>query len=271
MLTGGRRRRMALSLIFRRPGGRKTMSTQLIYQAVARALERATAGRSAESQLLDIGAGRGELITLLGEWMRIKARACDFHAERFALKDVEIQQINLNLERLPYAEQSFDIVTCSEVIEHLENYRDLLRQVHRILKPGGLFVITTPNVLNLKSRIRYFFTGFASLFGPLPVKNLNLASTGGHITPIPYFYLAHALLDADFAAIELSSDKAQKTSRAALILFAPLLWLGWKRFKSREAHAFKTLDVINSPYVEKHNSTLLLLGRTVICLAKKAT
>jgi SAM-dependent methyltransferase len=246
------------------------MSTQPIYQAVARALEQATSSRSGEWQLLDIGAGRGELITLLGERMCIKAKACDYHVERFEPKDVEIRQINLNLERLPYAEQSFDIVTCSEVIEHLENFRDLLRQVHRTLKPGGLFVLTTPNVLNLKSRIRYFFTGFASLFGPLPVKNRNLASTGGHITPIPYFYLAHALLDVGFSGIELSTDKAQKTSRAVLILFAPLLWLGWKRFKSREANIFKTLHVINSPYVEKHNSTLLLLGRTVICLAKKA-
>jgi cyclopropane fatty-acyl-phospholipid synthase-like methyltransferase len=57
------------------------------------------------------------------------------------------------------------------VIEHLGNYRDLFRQVHRILKPGGLFVLTTANVLNLKSRLRPVLTGFASLFGPLPVKN----------------------------------------------------------------------------------------------------
>jgi hypothetical protein len=98
---------------------------------------------------------------------------------------------------------------------------------------------------------------------------LNLASTGGHITPIPYFYLAHALLDADFTGIELSTDKAQKTSRAASILFAPLLWLGWKRFVFRESRAYKTLDAINSPYVEQHNSALLLLGRTVICLSTK--
>ena len=246
------------------------MSTQPIYQGIARALKQATAARSGALQLLDIGAGRGELITLLGATMPIEAQACDYHVERFALKDVEIRQINLNLESLPYQERSFDIVTCSEVIEHLENYRALFRQVHRILKPGGLFVVTTPNVLNLKSRLRYFLTGFASLFGPLPVKNANLASTGGHITPIPYFYLAHALLDADFTGIELSIDKAQKTSRAALIFFAPILWLGWRRFLAREAHAFKTLDPVNTPYVEQHNGVLLLLGRTVICLSRKA-
>lgn len=233
-------------------------------------LRDASGSRPGVRQLLDIGAGRGELITLLQRTLSIKARACDFHVERFSLADVEIQQINLNQERLPYADASFDIVTCSEVVEHLENYRDLFRQVNRVLKPGGLFIVTTPNVLNLKSRMRYFCTGFASLFGPLPVKNQNLASTGGHITPIAYFYLAHALLDADFSGIKLSTDKLQKTSRVAQIVFAPLLWLGWKRFLARETKVLKTIDQVNRPYVEQHNSSVMLLGRTVICLSSKA-
>ena len=140
-------------------------------------LQDATGSSPGVMTLLDIGAGRGELITLLRRTLSVKASACDYHVERFALPDVEIRQLNLNQERLPYADASFDIVTCSEVVEHLENYRDLFRQVNRILKPGGVFVVTTPNVLNLKSRMRYFFTGFASLFGPLPVKNQNFASS----------------------------------------------------------------------------------------------
>jgi 2-polyprenyl-3-methyl-5-hydroxy-6-metoxy-1,4-benzoquinol methylase len=155
------------------------MSTQPIHQAVARALLKATASRSGELQLLDIGAGRGELITLLGERMKIKARVCDYHVERFALKDVETRQINLNLERLPYAESSFDVVTCSEVIEHLENYRELFRQVYRILKPGGLLVVTTPNVLNLKSRIRFFFHRLCELVRSAACEEFESGLDGG--------------------------------------------------------------------------------------------
>ena len=245
------------------------MSTNRIYDAVANAVRKATAGRSGRLEVLDIGAGRGELITLLGETMRIHARACDYHVDRFALKNVEITSVDLNCQSLPYQDQSFDVVCCSEVIEHLENYRALFRQVSKVLKPGGIFVVTTPNVVNLKSRIRYLFTGFASLFGPLPVKNLNRASTGGHITPVPYFYLAHALLDADFVGIEVSTDKLQTTSRILLVVLAPFLWLGWKRFIKLESERYKTLNAVNAPYIREYHSTVLMLGRTVVCASRR--
>ena len=245
------------------------MSTALIYRAVAKALSGVSSGSTGELELLDIGAGRGELITLLGTTMRIHARACDYHIDRFALSSVEITRVDLNRQPLPYADQSFDVVCCSEVVEHLENYRALIRQVYKTLKPGGIFIVTTPNVLNLKSRVRYLFTGFASLFGPLPVKNANRASTGGHLTPIPYFYLAHALLDEDFVDIELSTDKYQTTSKILLAFLAPFLWLGWKRFMSLESRRYATVDDVNKPYVLKHNSRLVLLGRTVVCSARR--
>lgn len=130
--------------------------------------------------------------------MPLISSACDFHVERFAVEWVPCKQVNLNLESLPYPDAEFDLVTFSEVIEHVENYRALLREAFRVTTSGGVLVLTTPNVLNVNSRVRYLVSGFANLFGPLPVRNDKLYSTGGHITPIPYFYLAHALLDAGF-------------------------------------------------------------------------
>ena len=48
-----------------------------------------------------------------------------------------------------YKDKSFDVVTATEVIEHLENPRLFLRDINRVLKPGGLCVLSTPNILNL--------------------------------------------------------------------------------------------------------------------------
>ncbi len=199
----------------------------------------------------------------------MQAEACDYHIERFALKDVSIVQLDLNIHPLPYPDASFDLVTCSEVLEHVENYRAVLREIRRVLKPGGLMVVTTPNVLNMKSRLRYLVCGFVNLFGPLPVKNQDRFATSGHITPIPYFYLAHAMLDCDFRELQLDTDKLQGSSLALSILFAPLIWFGWSQFLRLERNRYRTLGKENEPYVAQHNSQTIRLGRTIVVSAFK--
>jgi len=246
------------------------MSTQNIYAAVINTVKRRISSAPAEGlKHLDIGAGRGELIEELRRSLPLSSLACDFHVERFAVKDIPCAKVNLNNQPLPYPDAQFDLVTCSEVVEHVENYRALLREVFRVTASGGVVVVTTPNVLNVNSRVRYLVSGFANLFGPLPVHNDKLYSTGGHITPIPYFYLAHAMLDAGFEKVELSIDKVQKTSVFWLALLVPFIFAGWHRFMTRERKKFKTITVENEPLVASHFSWPLLVGRTIVVSAIK--
>jgi len=232
--------------------------------------EREYGGSDAPSlKHLDIGAGEGQLIQLLRTRLPVDSVACDFHVERFGVDGVSITKVNLNSEPLPYPDTTFDLVTCSEVVEHLENYRGLIREANRVLKPRGLFVISTPNVLNAFSRVRYLVSGFANLFGPLPVKNDKLYSTGGHITPIPYFYLAHSLLNADFDGVRLTIDKVQKTSVFWLVLLAPVIGAGWLRFLRLEERKFRTLTSENRIHVSRHFSWPLLVGRTLVVSSRK--
>lgn len=244
------------------------MSTQNIYAAVIETAKRRLSSADAVGHL-DIGAGRGELIEELRRTLPLSSSACDFHIERFAAKDVSCIQVNLNHQALPYLDATFGLVTSSEVVEHVENYRALLREAFRVTASGGIVVITTPNVLNVHSRVRYLISGFANLFGPLPVRNDKLYSTGGHITPIPYFYLAHALLDAGFDEVELSIDKVQGTSVFWLALLAPFIFAGKYRFMARERKKFKTITVENAPLVASHFSWPLLVGRTIVVSAVK--
>jgi 2-polyprenyl-3-methyl-5-hydroxy-6-metoxy-1,4-benzoquinol methylase len=46
---------------------------------------------------------------------------------------------------LPFADASFDVVTCMEVIEHVEDPERVLGELHRVLKPDGLLLLSTPN------------------------------------------------------------------------------------------------------------------------------
>src|SRR5258708_8518450 len=63
-------------------------------------------------------------------------------------------------ELLELEEKSFDAVFCAEGMEHLENNFFFLREICRILKPGGVLLLTTPNIAALRSRMRFFGSGF---------------------------------------------------------------------------------------------------------------
>ncbi len=219
---------------------------------------------------LDVGAGNGELIDRVVREFPVRPRACDYRDDLITLGDVPVDVADLNNDPLPYPDDAFDLVTCTEVIEHLEHFRAPLREIHRILRPGGLLVVSTPNVLNLRSRLRYLFFGFFNMFGPLRIGDDRHHSTHGHINPVSYFYLAHALAGAGFREISVSVDKQQRGSWLALALLWLPLRFSEARALRRERNKFRTLDETNESFVHTMNTTDLLLGRTIIVGCRKS-
>jgi ubiquinone/menaquinone biosynthesis C-methylase UbiE len=244
------------------------VSTERIYAAVLHEAAESHRARPFRDHL-DIGAGRGELIRLFRDHFNAASRACDYTDELMQLPGQKVDIADLNFQPLPYPDASFDIVTATEVIEHLADFRRIVREIHRVLRPGGVCILSTPNILNLNSRLRFLWFGFWNLFGPLPVKHSALYSTGGHINPCSWFYIAHALLDTGFNGVTPRVDKYQRSAIPKLLL----LWLFIKIFGAlalqRERNRFKTLDAANEPVVRAMNSTPLLLGRTIIACAVK--
>lgn len=244
------------------------MGTERIYQSVLRVAS-AHAERNPIRTHLEIGPGGGRLITLFRERFGTETCACDYTDALLKLPGQTVDIVDLNQQKLPYADNTFDVVTATEVVEHLERYREVLRDICRVVRPGGLCVLTTPNILNLNSRLRFLWFGFWNLFGPLPVKNSSLYSTGGHINPVSYFHLAHSLLDAGFADVTLTVDKYQRSAIPKLVLlFLPLKLLGALAWRT-EVKKFRTIDANNAPLVRAMNSVPVLLGRTIVVAARK--
>ena len=220
-------------------------------------------------EYLDVGAGGGELIRQVAREFSVTPHACDYRDDLMTLADVRVDVVDVNREPLPYVDGSFDLVTCTEVIEHLEDFRSTLREIARVLRPGGVFVVTTPNVLNLRSRLRYLFFGFYNLFGPLRFGDDRMHSTHGHINPVGYFYVAHALHAAGFRDISVSIDKLQRGSWPAFAL----LWLPTRIAEflclRKERTKYRTLHATNERHVRAMNSTELLLGRTIVVGCRK--
>lgn len=129
--------------------------------------------------MLDLGAGTGAWAARLSA-VGYRVTAVDLDATAFAAHEVELVTANLNQ---PFADwlpnRKFRVVTCLEVIEHVENPRHLLRQCRKLLGPDGELVITTPNIESIPARLRFLATGELRHFGRDPVRN-----EPSHITPI---------------------------------------------------------------------------------------
>lgn len=264
--------------LFRRlTGRRKTgeatskLSTPRLHDAVLNVITLAARSQSYDGEALDIGSGKGELLAAIRERFCLTTSACDYTVSLIKDSTQRVDVVNLNSERLPYASERFILVTCIETIEHLEHTRPLLREIYRVLRRDGVVVISTPNILNLRSRLRYLFTGFFNLFGPLSVSQRDIHNPAGHINPIGYFYLAHALREAGFASVQPFVDSYQRRSWLAYVLLWLPMQIAGAWFRWRESKKFHTLNADNRPLIAAINSRDLLLGRTLIVSAQKRT
>lgn len=246
------------------------MSTEKIYIATINEVSKRLRNKTGELLHLDVGPGSGELIKLMKSKLNTTSSCCDYSRELMKLPGQQVDVVDLNVDKkLPYPDNTFAIVTATEVVEHLEDFRAILREMYRVLKPGGICVLTTPNILNINSRLRNLWFGFAELMGPLPVQNREKESCFGHINPLSFFYLIHALREMDFCDIHLVVDKYQRSGMVKLVFFwLPVKLFGFSIFR-RETDKYKTIDDSNRDIVRQINSLPVLLGRTIIVSAVK--
>jgi SAM-dependent methyltransferase len=228
------------------------------------------------TRVADIGAGEGFFSQLLGEHVRTKlglepaevVTACDIFPEYFRYPAVSCLKI-LPDGRLPYDDASIDIACSLEVIEHVEDQFAFARELRRILRPGGLAIISTPNVLNLNSRWRNLHSGFATLFDPLLLSSADPVHTSGHINPVSYYYLAYQLRRAGFASTSVEYDRFKDSARFLLIICGPMIWIGNQLFKRRLESRKKDVAAENASILDEMWSLRMLTSRSVIAIAKK--
>ena len=259
---------------FRKLGGpgRADEASELSTSAIHTAVLRAIAGASENALTgnhLDVGSGTGELLGLIRQRYSVHSFACDYTDRWMQLPGQEVHIVHLDRDPLPFPDGHFSLVTCVETMEHLENFRALIREVFRVLRPGGLAVFSTPNILNVRSRLRYLSSGFYNLFGPVLLDRPEIQGARGHISPINWFYLGHTLASSGFQDLRVSVDKYQRRSFLIFSLLLLPLRLSNVAVYRRDKNKYKTLNEGNAWMVQRMNSRDLLLGRTLVVSASK--
>ena len=225
-------------------------------------------GLTSGDRVLDLGCGEGR--HAIGVYLAedVESVGVDLSPEDIAIAQEKAQDFldpqnpnkSLTLKvanamDLPFADDSFDKVICSEVLEHIPDYPGALREIYRFLKPGGVFAASVPR------------------FGPewlcWALSDEYHANEGGH----------------------LRIFKAQKLKREierlgmihyqghfAHALHAPFWWLKCLLWKARDSsrliklyHKLLVWDLMERPWLTRGLEKLLnpLIGKSVVMYFKK--
>lgn len=212
-------------------------------------------------KLLDVGCGEGRhtigasLVANI-ESIGIDQSEKDLTTAKQRASEFSEQYTNLNIQfesgdalQLPYADASFDKVICSEVLEHIPDYRRVLIEINRVLKPDGILAISVPRAWPEEICWR--------------LSKAYHEVEGGHIRIFNSLHLRH----------EVESLGWKKyAGHWAHALHSPYWWLKcwqWENSDSKLVnyyHRFLVWDLMKKPWITQTLEKLLnpLLGKSVV-------
>ena len=218
------------------------------------------------AQVLDAPCGAGALCQALAKngfeaWGADVDPECGAQPllnERFLIADFN--------RHLPCPDSSFDAVFCVEGIEHLENRYAFLREACRVLRPGGTLVLTTPNIVSLRSRVRFLGSGFFHK-DPRPL-NESGRHPLHHIGLSTFSDLRYALHTSGFVLTAADCTHVKPVSYAYAIL-AP--WIGLYTRLAFRKERDPAQRARNREIRRTLSSPALLFGENLLLTARKSS
>lgn len=110
-----------------------------------------------DKRILDLGCGMGMYVSRLRQFSD-DVHGVDVDPDKIAKASAWLPNLHVSpAEHLPFDDRSFDMVLLNEVIEHVDDDRQAIREAYRILRPGGHIVVYAPNRLYPFETHGFFF------------------------------------------------------------------------------------------------------------------
>jgi SAM-dependent methyltransferase len=218
-------------------------------------------------KILDLSCGGSDTSRMLAQ-LGYQVIATDYGTPPPVNGVTRVAGVDLNCF-LPFQPASFDAVDLVEVIEHIENQPQLLREIARVLKPDGVVLVSTPNVLNVMSRVRFLFTGF--LRGRVrPAHYTSKPGQAPNIYLLHFYELYYLLFHYGFEIIALRKTRIKFAARFFTGLLWPFMWIfsliaviGAEKDPLQRRYNWRILSYLFDP--------ALLLSDNIVVKAKKSS
>lgn len=182
-------------------------------------------------RILDLGCHSGALLGAIARLYEEKGwpagdylLGADINGDSFQA-NVPFQEVDLR-QPLDLQGRTFDLIIAQEVLEHIRRVYPLLEELRAALNPGGCLLFSVPNMMNMRSRLRFLCSGRFYSFSGLDLDHTSRDHGEGHINPLPVQFWDYGLRYAGFSEIRYKTDRLKKGALAWSLLFAPVLWLG---------------------------------------------
>lgn len=112
---------------------------------------------------LDVGCGDGSVTEKIKE-KGYNVMGCDIDKKRLEVcksRGIKTFRVDLESGKLPFSDESIDLVTSLEVISYLRNPENVLREVYRVLKPNEVFIASVNNIAWWYLRLKLLFGRWA--------------------------------------------------------------------------------------------------------------
>ncbi|MBC8525987.1 MAG: class I SAM-dependent methyltransferase [Candidatus Cloacimonetes bacterium] len=198
---------------------------------------------------LDVGCGDGFLASnFVNKFETYGVDISKMALNKAKNKGIRTEFVDLNTNNLPFENEFFDNISCFEVLEHLLEPLKVTKEINRVLKKGGCFIVSVPNILNIINRIHFLFGNFVDV---MDVAHKNNELFSEHIKMF-------------------SKDKLEKLLEGANFEITKRYFYFPKKFNEPKWKKIQFLgNIFNVLKIHTIMPSLLALGFLYVCKKKK--